>query len=266
MPLPFSGAAFPLAGSDIDAAAARLRCPRASIVAVLTVETGGVGGFLKDGSGRPRILCEARKFGDATAHKWTASHPLISSRVNNWKLYRGGAAEYGRLADMVALDRTAALRSTSWGLFQVMGFNHGLCGYGDVEGFVRAMAEGEGAHLQAFVAYVERCGLAQSLRDQDWPHFGYGFNGPLYAVNRYDTKLEAAFSLAMGVRPVMLRIGCTGLAVEALQRALTAQGYPVAVDGGYGRVTELAVRRFQSMHGLEADGVAGPATMRTLGI
>jgi soluble lytic murein transglycosylase-like protein len=34
----------------------------------------------------------------------------------------------------------------------------------------------------------------------------------------------------------------------------------------YGRGTKRAVRRFQARHGLVADGIAGPATLRALGI
>jgi peptidoglycan DL-endopeptidase CwlO len=50
-------------------------------------------------------------------------------------------------------------------------------------------------------------------------------------------------------------------ATLALQRALG-----VGVDGDYGPVTRAAVRRFQVVHGLEVDGVAGPQTLGALGV
>ena len=64
--LPFAGAARPLAPSDIAAAAREMGVREEAVTAVMTVETGGVGGFLSDKSGRPRILFESKAFGDHT--------------------------------------------------------------------------------------------------------------------------------------------------------------------------------------------------------
>ena len=53
--------------------------------------------------------------------------------------------------------------------------------------------------------------------------------------------------------------------VRALQRRLARAGFrPGPVDGLYGPLTEQAVRRFQSAHGLSVDGVAGPQTLTRL--
>ena len=62
----------------------------------------------------------------------------------------------------------------------------------------------------------------------------------------------------------VLRKGGQGKAVERLQRALAAAGQDVAVDGDFGALTDRAVRAFQAAHGLEADGVVGPATWTAL--
>jgi murein DD-endopeptidase MepM/ murein hydrolase activator NlpD len=54
--------------------------------------------------------------------------------------------------------------------------------------------------------------------------------------------------------------------VAALQVALRAVGvYPSTIDGAYGPGTREAVRRFQTAHGLPADGVAGAGTRQALG-
>ena len=58
-----------------------------------------------------------------------------------------------------------------------------------------------------------------------------------------------------------LRIGSRGVLVEQLQVKLG-----VAPTGYYGTLTVRAVKRFQRRRGLTADGVAGPATLRALGI
>ena len=52
--------------------------------------------------------------------------------------------------------------------------------------------------------------------------------------------------------------GSTEAAVEQLQIALVALGYPLVVDGEFGPRTEAAVRDFQQRNGLAVDGIAGP--------
>jgi lysozyme len=63
----------------------------------------------------------------------------------------------------------------------------------------------------------------------------------------------------------VLKKGVDGKAVERLQRALKAAGHAVTVDGDFGDATKRAVKAFQAAHGLEADGVVGPATWAALG-
>ena len=55
------------------------------------------------------------------------------------------------------------------------------------------------------------------------------------------------------------------IAVRRLQRRLLRLGYsPGRIDGRYGPLTERAVVRFQSTHGLQVDGIAGALTLATL--
>jgi peptidoglycan hydrolase-like protein with peptidoglycan-binding domain len=58
--------------------------------------------------------------------------------------------------------------------------------------------------------------------------------------------------------------GDQGEAVSNIQRLLNDQGYPVAVTGYYGSVTEQQVRNFQYDNYLTADGVVGPSTLDAL--
>lgn len=69
------------------------------------------------------------------------------------------------------------------------------------------------------------------------------------------------------VQTAVLRQGATGGEVKELQRRLKNWGYySGAVDGIYGKETIEAVKKFQKKNGLTADGVAGIATYRALGM
>lgn len=58
-----------------------------------------------------------------------------------------------------------------------------------------------------------------------------------------------------------------GPAVQRLQEALDAQGFPPgAIDGDFGSGTFMAVSAFQASKGLLADGIAGPRTLFALGL
>ena len=62
-----------------------------------------------------------------------------------------------------------------------------------------------------------------------------------------------------------LKKGASGEKVKELQKRLKELGYYTAyVDGDYGDATVKAVKSFQSKNGLDADGVAGDATLRKL--
>ncbi len=61
-----------------------------------------------------------------------------------------------------------------------------------------------------------------------------------------------------------LKLGSKGFAVSALQRLLSARGYPTPVDGAFGRSTQALVRRFQRAHHWKSDGIAGYQTWEAL--
>ncbi|WP_079186060.1 peptidoglycan-binding protein [Streptomyces sp. CB01580] len=61
-----------------------------------------------------------------------------------------------------------------------------------------------------------------------------------------------------------LRRGSSGSHVRALQTVLNKHGAGLAVDGGFGTATDSAVRAYQSLNRLSADGLAGPKTWEAL--
>ena len=259
MALEFAGPATPIDDRAISAAAEAIGCPAAAVRAVIDVESRG--GFLPDR--RPRILFERHYFSRLTARRHDADHPGISQARPGG--YLGGASEYQRLHRAIALDRDAALRSASWGAFQIMGDNCTRCGFAFVEDFVAAMVSGEPAQLSAFVAFLGATGLDQALVARNWSAFARGYNGPGYRANRYDQKLAEAYRRhASGAhsdnrdRPV-LRRGSRGEAVRRIQRLLA-----IPADGIFGLQTQHAVLAWQREHGLLADGVVGRISWATL--
>lgn len=66
---------------------------------------------------------------------------------------------------------------------------------------------------------------------------------------------------------VLSKLGSQGAEVTAIQEALKDRGlFSGSVTGYYGTQTQAAVKRFQKIKGLSADGIAGPQTLSALGI
>ena len=247
----FSGPAAPMSPAAITAAAGELRCDEAAIHAVVEIESKG--GF--DMARRPRILFERHYFHRLTGGRFDVEAPDISH--NRWGGYGRSGAQYRRLERAMGLDREAALRSASWGAFQIMGDNYAACGFANIEDFVAAMVEGEDAHLAAFVGFLKTGKLDRFLREHDWARFARGYNGPAFRKHRYDERLAAAWRRHSCKG--LLREGSRGVAVRQLQDRLG-----VAADGLFGPLTASAVRAFQRGRGLAADGLVGPRTRAAL--
>lgn len=182
---------------DFVQAAKLLKCQVAAIKAVAEVESSG-DGFLSDG--RVKILFEGHIFHKYTKGVYSASHPTISYPKWTTTFYTKGKdadirgdGELARLQQAMALDKTAALMSASYGKFQIMGFNFTLCNYMSVDDFYFDMQLDEGHHLDAFCKYVISMSLADELRDLRWADFARKYNGPEYKKNKYDEKLQLAY-------------------------------------------------------------------------
>ena len=88
-----------------------------------------------------------------------------------------------------------------------------------------------------------------------------------HAVESAITPAPTGAPPTLYARPTetLLRSGSAGLEVRQLQEKLQALGYyQNDLDGKYGGGTKAAVERFQQQHGLQPDGMAGPATLNLL--
>lgn len=184
-----------LTEAQYASAAQFLGVDMATVKAVAKVESAN-SGFLSDG--RPVILFEGhifyrelRKFG-MNPDSYTKKYPNIVYPKWTKSHYKGGAREYDRLDAARAIHETAALKSASWGAFQVMGFNHGICGWGTVQEFVDAMYASSENHLKAFLGYCATQNLVRHLQKRDWRAFARGYNGS-GQVDYYAGKLQQAY-------------------------------------------------------------------------
>lgn len=178
-----------LDAQSYEAAATLLGTDAATIQAVAMVETAGAA---FDEMGRPRILFERHYFHRLTHGRFDKGHADISRATAGG--YGKFSAQYGKLEKAYRLDAEAALKSASWGRFQIMGANFAAAGHASVQAFVLALTRSEAAHLSAFASFV---GADQSLRDalkkRDWATFAASYNGPGYKDNDYDGKLAKAY-------------------------------------------------------------------------
>ena len=254
MTVPFLGAALPLDASGLESSISPLGIRATEFWAVLSVETSGCG-FLPDR--RPKILFERHVFHQQTKGRYD-SDPSGVSNATAGGYGPGGAAQYLRLQHAMELDSSAALKSASWGVGQVMGYHAETLGYGSVEAMVDKMQSSEAEQLSAMAKFIDTNGLAGALRMHDWPRFAASYNGSNYRINNYDTRLASAYA-------AIDRGGPPDLTVRAGQMLLTYLGIdPSGVDGVMGRMTRSAMNDFQRAHQLAITNFFDDPTMQAL--
>ncbi|MBY6121801.1 DUF3380 domain-containing protein [Mameliella alba] len=241
--LPWKGAARPRSAHVMRAAATALRCEEAAIRAVFEAEAAGAG-FLSDGTLKRRFEPHHMPGSEMT---WREAFKIKPGRREALFL------------EAFDRDPEAALRATSWGLPQIMGFNHGDAGFGSAREMVKAMAQGEDFQISAFTALVIAWGLDSAIRAHDWHEFERRYNGGGQG-GAYARKMEKLYRKHSGrASAEVLRLGSSGANVTRLQAALG-----IVADGDFGPATKAAVEAFQTKADLPADGIVGARTWAAL--
>ncbi len=253
--------------ADYRRVSARLTVPVAHSMAMAAVESGGETFWVVDGRLVVPVRFEAHWFGKRSGYRFNESHPDLSCVSWNPDLAaktRAGAWDQVNRARL--LDSTAANEATSWGAFQVMGFNWQRLRYNSADAFVSSMSDrGDDGQIDAFAAFVEADPiLHRALRVGDWDTVERLYNGGGYGGS-YAVKLRNAVALYSGagapVKPRILRLNDHGADVAALQSALG-----LAATSIFDAATDSAVRLVQQHHHLEVDGKVGPMTRGALGM
>lgn len=148
----------------------------------------------------PLILFERHLFSRLTRRQFDREHPDIASpAVTSPGNYGRSDLQPLRLRRAAVLDEYAALKSASWGTFQILGINHAAAGYSNVEAFVDGMMTSQRKHLEAFVNFIKAdTNLLSSIREQNWTRFARAYNGSGEAKHDYHGRLERAYKTFKG--------------------------------------------------------------------
>jgi peptidoglycan hydrolase-like protein with peptidoglycan-binding domain len=170
---------------------------------------------------------------------------LASAKPNGVKLPTTYKGLYQFLDRMKAIDETAALKSISMGIGQVMGFNYKLVGFYSPQVMWLAAKSGFTSQVEMMFKFiVANPKLLAAAKRYDYKTFAYGYNGKNYKQNNYDVDLKKYTEKwkYSGNRPD----GLTQI-VDPYVTKIIGLGYKT-------------VRDFQSANGLEVDGTIGKLT------
>ncbi|GLR10707.1 hypothetical protein GCM10007905_34270 [Mixta theicola] len=166
------------------------------IKAFAIVESGGRSGFNEQNL--PVIAFEGHVFRKYTNRFYDFTHPNLSypyskKAAKNWRRNnKNQASSWQTLSDAFDLSSEAALKSCSWGMFQIMGFNYKSTGYDDIYNFVKAMKENAGNHLRSFLNFCsQNPALLSAMQKKDFVSMAANYNGMDYGD--YDQRIKHVY-------------------------------------------------------------------------
>ena len=178
------GRAAAITDTDMAALATELGCHPATLEAIARVESAGFGWF---DDGRIKILPEPHKFDDylpaekrAEALKRglaTASYNATKASGHYKRMTTKAGPRYEFFARMIEFDERAAYMAISVGTYQIMGFNHEVCGYPTAKAMFEAFVESEANQLRAFGLFLSDKGLRGALAREDFDLVEERYNG-----------------------------------------------------------------------------------------
>ncbi len=122
--------------------------------------------------------------------KIASEHPTICYPCSTEKYTKGQTNEYKRLEEAKQIHWTSAMESTSFGKFQIMGFNYKASGFNSLDSFVIKLKQSEENQTLAFGKYIENRNLDDNLRKKDFAGFSKRYNGKGYKQHSYDKKIK----------------------------------------------------------------------------
>lgn len=155
--------------------------------AVVKVESGGVGFDPRTGKiiiqFEPSWFKRHKKDWQADLKNMTWQSNKVEDQSKEWKAFNSAFAS----------DANSAMKSTSIGLMQVMGFHWKLLGFKSVGEMWDFAKVSEANQLEIAIRFIKsNKKLDLALRTGDAATFAYHYNGELYKKYNYDSRLIAA--------------------------------------------------------------------------
>lgn len=262
----------------VRAAAVAANIPETRLLAVVEVESAGQ--WLEEDGRTPRLLFERHQF-----YKWLKARAPDRlqaaidaglaipkwSRATQYRDQRTSAERLALIQRARTIDGECANLATSWGVGQTMGFCAAEIGFSSATQMVEWMTVGGlNAQIEAMVREIKRKGLDDELASGKWAAFAAGYNGPGYAENKYDAKLQAAAEKWVGraggdESSSALKQSIPPYELKAVQQRLADLGfYKGLIDGLNGPKTIGAIAAFQASASIRVDGIYGPQTKQAL--
>jgi hypothetical protein len=141
-----------------------------------------------------------RHFKFNAQERWKG-HQFRANPGEPWAGFHGNNAKEWQVLEFAArLEESAAYRSASYGMAQVMGFNHSRLGYQSAREMVEAMQGDVRFHILGLFDFVKGAGttseMLEALRRRDYLKFATGYNGTGQAAE-YAARIER-FAAAWG--------------------------------------------------------------------
>ena len=119
---------------------------------------------------------------DTTHTLWQSNQ--VGNQTIEWKAFN----------DAFASDPNAAMKSTSIGMMQLMGFHYAELGFKTVGAMWDFAKLSEYNQLLLAIKWIKTVpALDKALKNNDWPNVAYYYNGQNYKQYHYDTRLQMAY-------------------------------------------------------------------------
>lgn len=135
---------------------------------------------------------------EARAHGKIVLNPGMTDIYEGRKRKGGQAAEWETLGRARAIDNDLAIKSTSFGLGQIMGSNHKAAGYKTAQEMFDAFASSGTEQVLGMLRLITAVpALTTALKNKNLPAFVAVYNGAAVGTehnNGYVKRMEAAFA------------------------------------------------------------------------
>ncbi|MEC5172779.1 N-acetylmuramidase domain-containing protein [Chryseobacterium nepalense] len=172
---------------------------------VAIVESGGRESFIDIGGKQKAKILYERHYMYRFLKKTKSQMDLDNLKkkypdlVHNVGTYKDRNAKYGsekeqfiKLNKAKKIDNDSAIKSCSWGKFQVMGKYYNFL-YNSPNELEDAMNMCEVQHFAYFKIYLKDVTgepMVKAMKDKNWNKIAELYNGPDYAVNKYHIKMK----------------------------------------------------------------------------